>query len=1019
MLGPIRYNSIWVYLALAEFFYALFYFSMPINNNFDANRYFSFFVFVPTLVVFIGIILSLKYFESSLVRLIIGTALTVVLILFGALSVQTESLYADHLMFIAGYEIIYYDELFSIILALTISMCYLELRHLIQSSIHTLNNEIIICVVRNIAISLLISGILLWIADSFGLGIALYLLVSCLLLSNMYGYFITVKMKHGITDQVDLPTPDGALDSENFKNAQKSPFLIKLLFSFFALLLSFLFTYLFYMDFVGYGEFGGEEGFWLARINERLVLQEFIDGFLFLGGSGVILIKNNSIMERMKKQKNQARGLGISIFIMAMAWWVALNLGTTFLFIRPSTYFAPILMILLFLWLLSANLQNRSTIGGKLGFLAFFFLLGSWAGMILIGESIDGLDYIVPGSLVFFIIAILLNNKITNNKKIQSADNNPQSGAPIKNLIGFDFMQKWFRVSEHRRFGVGLLIGIIILPSLLFISIPTFGSSHQFKLLAKVDNSAIFYLTNPYTRIDNNYQPVFSATDYQNPEPSIDLFLAKNEYETTQIVMKPINQKHFSIYSAEFSDFIHQSKSTSIIAKGNMSIFRVREVEALSGMVMDILEPFASFAIADGSNAPLWIRIYAPATAEAGNYKGTLRLTVDNKEQDWSLNPKSVEFNITLHVYNFTLPQTPSLKSNFGFYTTRPEFSEMMQIFQRNRMMHWSFIRAPTFTIAANGSILEMNFSNTNTDISLAHSYGTRTLGIHADFFKHIIENSTFEIAGSMYTPASYWTSNTSIATLAKYFIRIKEYYQNITYIDEHGKNRSFFEEIYLNGYDEIDGVGGQYKIMALKDYERFIEANCTLPIMQTVGGYYADTFSTLERFPAGAIICWHTTGIEEPHIKEWKAKGRDIWIYTTRGPRFPNPTIATSAMLLQVRALAWQCFVFNYTHYLIWDTATPNNANQGHGYQGWSGGTIFYNKPGGGYYESIRSELIREGFEDYEYFTLLQKTADSPEKRVLMNRVQNLFPNQPYFTVNMDYQMYEALRNDIALNLD
>lgn len=65
--------------------------------------------------------------------------------------------------------------------------------------------------------------------------------------------------------------------------------------------------------------------------------------------------------------------------------------------------------------------------------------------------------------------------------------------------------------------------------------------------------------------------------------------------------------------------------------------------------------------------------------------------------------------------------------------------------------------------------------------------------------------------------------------------------------------------------------------------------------------------------------------------------------------------------------------------------TATPGNARQGHAYQGWSGGSLLHDAPGGGYFESTRLELVREGFEDHEYFTLLGRQPQSAARDALL----------------------------------
>lgn len=192
-----------------------------------------------------------------------------------------------------------------------------------------------------------------------------------------------------------------------------------------------------------------------------------------------------------------------------------------------------------------------------------------------------------------------------------------------------------------------------------------------------------------------------------------------------------------------------------------------------------------------------------------------------------------------------------------------------------------------------------------------------------------------------------------------------------------------------------------------------------TLPIMQTMG-------DSAELEAIVDIICYHTGGQEPEFLHEWQASGKEAWIYTTRGPRFPSPSIQTGAFNLQCRALGWQTFLFNYTHYLIWDVQTPYNEGDGYGYQGWNGGTLLYRGPEDGRYLSTRLENLRDGFEDHDYFVLLNASIEAlkiidptnphvGEGMVLQHRITALMND---YIPTMDYRAFQQLRIDIGFLL-
>jgi hypothetical protein len=68
--------------------------------------------------------------------------------------------------------------------------------------------------------------------------------------------------------------------------------------------------------------------------------------------------------------------------------------------------------------------------------------------------------------------------------------------------------------------------------------------------------------------------------------------------------------------------------------------------------------PAAPFDIAPDSNQPLWVDVRTPPDAAPGEYTGTI--TVSAK----GVGPRRVSISLT--VWNFTLPDTPSMRTHFG-----------------------------------------------------------------------------------------------------------------------------------------------------------------------------------------------------------------------------------------------------------------------------------------------------------------------------------------------------------------
>ena len=72
--------------------------------------------------------------------------------------------------------------------------------------------------------------------------------------------------------------------------------------------------------------------------------------------------------------------------------------------------------------------------------------------------------------------------------------------------------------------------------------------------------------------------------------------------------------------------------------------------------------PSFPFTVAAGRNQPVWVEVSVPKGTPAGTYTGTVTVTADG------LAPVTIP--LTLTVWGFTLPDRPTLASEFGLYDT-------------------------------------------------------------------------------------------------------------------------------------------------------------------------------------------------------------------------------------------------------------------------------------------------------------------------------------------------------------
>ncbi len=160
------------------------------------------------------------------------------------------------------------------------------------------------------------------------------------------------------------------------------------------------------------------------------------------------------------------------------------------------------------------------------------------------------------------------------------------------------------------------------------------------------------------------YKVMRDAPVPKNKEGEIKIWSAKNEYESFILVVKPTTRlENFRITIPNLED-----GEGNTIDKSNITIRKVEYVQVttptdsygLAGWWPDPLPLYEQpQTIYPAENQPFWITVKVPSDAHAGDYSGNMLLS----SGDWNLSVP-----VQLHVWNFTLPQTPSMRSGFGLY---------------------------------------------------------------------------------------------------------------------------------------------------------------------------------------------------------------------------------------------------------------------------------------------------------------------------------------------------------------
>ncbi len=184
---------------------------------------------------------------------------------------------------------------------------------------------------------------------------------------------------------------------------------------------------------------------------------------------------------------------------------------------------------------------------------------------------------------------------------------------------------------------------------------------------------------------------------------SATLHAARGEYESFQIGIKAPAVSQLTNVNVDVTDL--SGPDGQVIPKSNVALFREQYVHVATGSpdwhganrplgagwYPDALIPFVDpqtgqslsgapltavpFNLQAGHNQPIWVDVFVPREAQAGRYQGVFKVTCDQG---------AFAGNITLNVWNFTLPLKPSLKSSFLVWSA-PNLPAIQELL-RNRL---------------------------------------------------------------------------------------------------------------------------------------------------------------------------------------------------------------------------------------------------------------------------------------------------------------------------------------------
>ncbi len=404
-------------------------------------------------------------------------------------------------------------------------------------------------------------------------------------------------------------------------------------------------------------------------------------------------------------------------------------------------------------------------------------------------------------------------------------------------------------------------------------------------------------------------------------------------------------------------------------------------VKKTPGLFPDPLLEMGSLELTPDRAQPIWLTLHIPPTAKPGEYRGSV-VVADGLEK--------IELPYRVTVYSATLPEKRSLLVTNWFWADErissllgagPEFSDswwrMIESFLHSQWRHrqnvfWMPTYAWVCEYSAQGGQLKLDFSRFDRWCALLSSLGDNFCFEGPFITLRDGYDSIFEIPVPIVVD-----ERVEIRRLPCSDPRVEPFLcQFLREYSRHLEARGLCGRVFLHIGDEPHGHQmPDYNLLAgyIKKYAP------ELPIMEAldVAG------NTYESFEAIDIWVLQLSRFDQQldMIEERRSSGKSSWLYTCLYPtgRYPNRFIDYS--LLKTRLLHWINYRWNFPGYLHWGwnlwTSKPLSELEPEWYDGHTlpPGDAYLVYPGrDGVLDSLRSEQMLEGIQDYELLKLLEE---------------------------------------------
>ncbi len=588
-----------------------------------------------------------------------------------------------------------------------------------------------------------------------------------------------------------------------------------------------------------------------------------------------------------------------------------------------------------------------------------------------------------------------------------------------------------------------LVLLVILFPTIVFCD--TENYTHK---LNQSTSGYLIWTTTPSEKVfQNSTAPTVS-------EAGVKIYAAKNEFEPFQVVVKPLTTGPVAITMNDFGSGI----TTEIFEVKYVNITTNTDYLGQIGNNPDPLWPLEngqSVQLTTQQNSAFWFSVHVPENVPSGDYTTTVQI-----------GPVTVP--VILHVFNFALPAELHVKSQMNFsYNTFPSkygvtgtddaywtyLENIKQFFIDHRLTPKSVLWSGGLTSTGGGPYIDYDCAGTFTDndeewgfeqAAARYLTGAGLMdGIYSQPF-----NDGFGFPSSM--TITFTENDASVDQRPARFCDTSRNSADWYLANNPGSvyNQKWFSYIsaienYLSGLNYLDQAyyyianepqnQDDYDAVAWYSQElKKVAPNLKLMVSEEPKPEIYDHPS----YPGSKIDIWlaHLGSHFNPatSFDRHTSHGEETWIYFLHGTRLPrfNPLTIdhpgiegklTGWFLWKYRLRGIAYYQFNGWNNNPW-TIPLDQGQNGNRFllypPSQSNANIDYGSTNHRFVPSIRLEMLRDGFEDYEYFYLLNG-RNQPEPNQI-TPADNTVDKIIGYTVayNRDSEFLYNLRRQVGLKL-